>query len=396
MLKHFLLTHFPIGLLSRLWKIYQMRITLAYYLMRVFPINNKKVVFSNFYGKGYGDNGKYIAEEILSRELDYDLVWLVNNTSDHNFPMKIRTVRKGTLRAVYEEVTAKVWIDNCRKYWAVRKRKEQYYIQTWHGGIGPKRIEKDAENSLSKGYIADAKNDSKMANLMISNSSFKTRDYKEAFWYGGEILECGSPRNDILFEYNPKRLKTIRQKLNLDEGCRTVLYAPTFRSTSDMAVYSIDYELCLSALKTRFGGEWVLLERLHPNINQLSIKRAYSDKVINVSSYNDVQELLLLADVLITDYSSIIYDFMLTKKPAFIFATDIEEYMKDRNFRFDIRNLAIPLAENNEELHKCITAFDENDYREGLVKMFLDFGICENGVASKKVVDRIINVIEAQ
>lgn len=396
MIKAVLRRILPPQVKSVLRKIVKFWTITKYISFRIFPIKKNKIVVTNFLGKGYGDNAKYIVEELLKSNIDYDIVWLVNDEFNKDFPLRIRRVRYNSFRAIYEEVTAKVWIDNSRKSSLVRKRKEQFYIQTWHGGIGPKCIEKDAEKSLSKEYIRDAKNDSKMADLMISNSAFKTRDYKEAFWYSGEILECGSPRNDIFFGDTDHIRKKVKEALNIREDVMIVLYTPTFRQSCDMSAYSIDYDKCFSALEDKFARNWVALERLHPNIIKQAADRRYSDKVINASLYDDIQELMVAADILITDYSSTMFDFMLTNRPVFLYATDINDYLNDRNFRFDLRDLPFPLAETNAELINNILYFNEIEYNDGLKKLYIEFGIHEDGRAAKRIVERIAKVIKEE
>lgn len=136
-----------------------------FFIFKLIPINNKKVVVSNYYGKGYGDNPKYIVSELLSTKKDYDIVWLVLPNKNYEFPNGIRTVKYSTLRSIYELATAKIWIDNCRKFSSITKRENQFYIQTWHGGIALKKIEKDTEDTLTAKYIKDAICDSKNGKL---------------------------------------------------------------------------------------------------------------------------------------------------------------------------------------------------------------------------------------
>ena len=142
--------------------------TFIYYLFRIFPIKNNKIVISSYYGKGYGDNGKYICQELLKSGRNLDIVWLSEEKQE--FPNQIRVAKYKSVKSIYEQVTAKVWIDNCRKRSYVRKRKKPYYIMTWHGGIGPKKVEKEAERQLPRHYIKAAQRDSKMANLFVAES----------------------------------------------------------------------------------------------------------------------------------------------------------------------------------------------------------------------------------
>ncbi|MFQ9037167.1 CDP-glycerol glycerophosphotransferase family protein [Hungatella sp.] len=165
-------------------------ISMIFYLFRVFPINNNKIVIASFGGKGYGSEGKAIADRLMEARNDLDIVWLVRNP-DEKLPKDIRGIKFASIKAIYEQVTAKVWIDNRRKPGYVRKRRGQYYIHTWHGG-GPclKWVEKDASDTLPREYIEYAINDSKMANLMVSGSDWRTKNMRDSFWYDGEIAKC--------------------------------------------------------------------------------------------------------------------------------------------------------------------------------------------------------------
>ena len=171
------------------------------YLFRIFKVKNNKIVVSNYFGKGYSDNAKYVCDEMLSQNLDVDIVWLCKNKNDSSIPKKIRIVKYNSIKGLYELATAKIWIDNCRKSYHMIKRRNQIYIQLWHGGIGMKKVEQLAEKSLDHTYIKNAKNDSKMMDYAISNSLYRTKIYKESFWYSGEVLELGCPRNDVFFFY---------------------------------------------------------------------------------------------------------------------------------------------------------------------------------------------------
>lgn len=345
----------------------------------------RKIVFSNFDGKGYGDNPKYIAEEIINRKLAYDLVWIVDAVETNRFPTGIRQVKKGALRELYELVTASVWIDNVRKMRYVRKRRGQLYIQTWHGSIAFKRIEKDIERILEPGYVASAKRDSKMADLLISNSSFCTRMYRRAFWYEGKILECGCPRNDLLVNGDENVKATVREHFGVGDR-KVVLYAPTFRDNKDMRACQMDYAALEQALQERFGSQWCVLIRFHPAVARESDSIRYSPNVINASDYPDMQELLLASDVLITDYSSSAFDYALMARPVFLYATDVSSYAGARNFYFDYFDLPFAVCESIDQLRGAIRGYNEQAFHEKLSKLWKDVDIKERGTASKDIV----------
>ena len=162
-----------------------------------FPIKKKKVYLTNFNGRGFADNQKYIAKELLSRNSGYQLVWLLQNPKEQKLPKEIKPVKTGTIKEIYHMATAQFWINNVRFNQYFRKREGQYYIQTWHAGLGFKRIEKDVEDTLSKEYIEMAKTDSKAIDLIVSNGQFMTSHFKRIFWYDGEFLEKGHPRKSV-------------------------------------------------------------------------------------------------------------------------------------------------------------------------------------------------------
>ena len=224
-------------------------IHLLLYCCRVFPVDKNKVLIMSYYGNGFSDNGKAIALELLKKNPGMDIVWSARKDAQKTIPQGIRFVEYCSAKYYWELATAGVWIDNCRKGREVLKRKNQYYIQTWHGAVALKRIEKDAQDSLSAGYIADAKNDSKMADLVLSGCGLFTKLCRSAFWYNGEILECGSPRLDVLFHQTEETQKNAREKLGIPEEKKVILYAPTFRADGNMDCYIQKYEKILAAIE---------------------------------------------------------------------------------------------------------------------------------------------------
>lgn len=364
-------------------------------LFNIIPIKNNKIIFSNFSGKGYGDNPKYILEEINKRQLKCDLVWVLKDRKDKvSLPQNVRYVKYNSIRYFYDMCTAKVWVDNHRKIIDLNKRKEQYYVQTWHGGIAFKKIEKDAEDSLDPNYIKQAKHDSQMISLMVSNSTFCTNMFKTAFWYNGEILECGSPRNDIIINNEIDRSKYIKDKLKIRTDKKIVLYAPTFRKDEGIKYYNIDFERLVKELNEKYNKKWIVLLRLHPNIAHKSkeLCKNASNNILDVSNYEDMYELMLISDILITDYSSVMFEFSLASKPVFLYANDIDEYIKDRGFYFDYTDLPYTIAENNEDLINHINNFDNDGYQIQLKEFFNRIGLKETGEASQEVV----NIIEKE
>ena len=361
-------------------------------LFSLFPIKPNKVLITSYYGGDYGDNGKCIAEELLKQEPGLDLVWAIrkDRMEQHHLPDSIRAVPYYTPRGIYELQTAAVWIDNARKAYGT-KRKGQYYLQTWHGGPGMKRVEQDVAEELGPRYVELAKKDSAMCDLIMSNSRFMTELYHRAFWYDGAIEEQGSPRNDALVNGNPQVCRKVRSFWGLSEDTRLILYAPTFRKDKRLDVYNLDPQRVIRAMEQRFGGHYALLVRLHPNISdKADLIQTDGKTVCNATVYPDMQELLVASDCLITDYSSSNFDFSLTGKPVFLYATDIEEYRQNRGYYFGFDEMPFPIARSNEELEKLISSFEPAVYQAGVEAFHQRLGVRETGHAAELAAKHIL------
>lgn len=371
---------------------------LSWLACRALPIQNNKVVFSSFYGRGASDNPKAIVDALANSPEKLDIVWLAKDPAHAGVPDGIRVVPYDTPAAIRELSTAKVWVDNCRKG-ARYKKKGQYYMQTWHG-FALKRIERDVADKLNTpenaAYAAYAKRDSAQIDVIISNSTFMTKIYQQSFWYDGSVLSYGSPRNDILVHPPVEAKKQVAQALQLPEDCRYILYAPTFRADHSLQAYDLDYHAVCDACEQRFGGKWIVLVRLHPNIMQLAEDLTFDRKTtFDATAFDDMQLLLSACDVVITDYSSLMFDFALTHRPCFQFATDIDEYKTDRNFYFPIDETPFPLAKSNAEMTQNIRAFDETAYQKDWDAFYKKMGFCEDGQATQRCVQWILNKIKA-
>jgi len=363
-------------------------------LFRIIPINNKKIVFCCYMGKGYGDNLKPICDELLNmKNSDLDIVWVLNKSNyNKTMPKGIRKVKYKSLKYLYELSTSKIWVDNSRKEFVPFKRKKQYYIQTWHAGLCLKKVEKDAELVLPRFYIRRAICDSKNANLFVSNSLWETKLYKESFWYNGRILEDGIPRNDILIN-STKHVKIkqeVYKKFNINPNKRILLYAPTFRNDFSLNAYDLDFNEFLTYLNKTTKAEWTLLLKLHPNISEKSYGLNIPKDSIDVSNYGDLYELMISSDMLITDYSSLMFDYGYLNKPLFLYASDVADYLNDRGFYFDYYKLPFPVATNIEELISVYNKYNKTTYINNLKKFYNDVGLTETGNSAKKIANIII------
>lgn len=364
-------------------------IIIVQYIMRIFPVQKNKIFIESYRGKGYSDNAKYIVEELLKSNYELDIVWVLKNMEDE-LPKQVRKVKYNSIRYYHELVTSKVWIDNCRKHRYIRKRKTQYYIQTWHSSLRLKKVEKDAEKYLSKYYIQSAKRDSNMADLMISGSDYSYNTFKNSFWYDGEILKSGTPRCDILFnQEETDNLKAMFYKLyNIEPNKKIILYAPTFRNNN----INNNIEQYYKIAQMMKDEDYVFLLRNHPNTPKYE---NYVDNVIDVTQYPDMQELICIIDILITDYSGCCFDMMLTKKPCILYVQDLEEYLRnERELYFDFEQLPFYKAKDIKELEDYINKFNYNEYIDNINKFLNFIGNYENGNASKQISNRVLEVLK--
>ena len=369
------------------------------FLIRLFhPVEKNKVMCWAYNFKQFGCNPKYLTEFLLENNSGFDIYWVLRkNVSTKGIDPRIKIVRFRSLEYYKLVNTAGFLITNARIdpfriYW--HKRPEQKYLMLWHGGVALKKIEKDAEDNLSYTYLKRAKRDSKVCDLMISGCDFQTKLIKEKFWYDGEILEKGIPRNDIFFqtEKHVEMKERVITKYNIPKDNCIVLYAPTFRRNKSIEPYKINWNNVIPALREKFDGKNItILLRLHPNlIGSADVTPLLNNpSVIDATLYHDMQELLCISDVLITDYSSSMFDFTMQKRPCLLYATDVEQY--DRGYYFDFKDLPYPLATDEAALINNIKQFDKEKYDDDL-KNFFDkrVGLFEDGNASKALSEWMI------
>lgn len=368
---------------------------MLYYLFRIFRIKRNKIVFANFSGKRYGDSPKFIAEELHRRDPGLDLVWLMRSDCEADIPPYIRVARFNSIGKIYELATAKVWVDSHNKFEETRKRKKQLYVNTSHGFPLTKKFDFDVPEAFDAIYLRNAARNSALVDFYISNGSYCTEIYRSAMRYKGEILEYGCPRIDVFINRSIAKEK-VHKFYHIPENKKLVLYAPTFRVDFNLDCYQLREGNLLDHLSDRFKEEFVLLVRFHP----LLMKNEHtaglfetSESIIGVTDYDDVMELCYCSDVLITDYSGIMYDFLVQEKPCFLFATDIEAYKQDRGFYNKLEDLPFPLAEDHTALWANIRAFDPEKYAEDVAAFKKKLDIREDGKASVRTADLILDWI---
>lgn len=381
-------------ILNKLRKSYRFKLFL-FYLFRIIPLK-KQIVFCNFSGKRCADSPLVISNKLKEQYPKYKQIWLVHPKYNVTIPKGVKVVSFGmnSLKMIYALATSKIWVDSHTKFSFVRKRNGQYYLNTWHGGLGLKKIEFDAKESFDDEYLARVSQNSFMVDLFISNSLFFEKILKSAFHYSGDILRSGIPRNDCLVNDDRVRKTKVHQYYGISPKRRIILYAPTFRVDLNVECYRFDTAKVIKSIEKKFGNDFVMLVRLHPLLLNAKSPFIYNENVIDGTSYPDMQELLLETDILISDYSSTMFDYMLLNRPIFLYATDLEQYKQDRNLYFDYFKLPFMVSENENDLRKNIELFDEKKYKEKMENFKNENLIYETGHATDDAVNWIVKKME--
>lgn len=364
-------------------------------------INPKKIIFYN--QNTYSGHGKYITEQLLRLRRDLEIVWIVNDPRIE-MPEEVQLLNVGNRkRFIYEMETAKIWVfDYSMRFPDIVKRPGQIFINVKHWSSITLKIFGVELSKFQKrqGEIDGISHSSKMIDYFIVGSKFDEDTCRRGFEYNGDVFMAGSPRSDILF--SPlKAIKKVFARYSVDDKMSVCLYAPTFRVVgSDFhneGRIDLNFGNVLKGLEACFGGKWCIFLRLHPNIAAQSKDIEKPEGVIDVSDYLDSQELVAASDILITDYSSIMFEPAFVKKPVFLFATDQKEYIGgERELLIDYNTLPFPMAESNEELVQRIRDFNRQEYEDNVTRFLDKYGVHEDGHASERAAEFISKLISEE
>ena len=361
--------------------------SLCFYLCRIFPINKKRIAICTFEGKGgFGCNPKYIVQELHRRNESYEFIWLVNDLSKE-FPDYIRKVPNTLWSRAYWLSTSSIWIDNYRKPFGTKKRPGQFYLNTNHFTIGIKCTGLNRGSGFSEMARLVNQNDSDMMDTLITDSDWCEKTSPKGMLFSGPYLRTGSPRCDVLYGDRQQYKDLFRKRHDLPLDARVVMYAPTFREGAKdgkrfvySEEWSLDFERLLHNLEKRFGGDWYLCIRVHPQLAS-SFKEytdhSIQDRIIDESQADDMYEILAGMDVYITDYSSACFEAGFAQMPVFIYADDIQKYSNDRGqLMWNIATDPLDHVTNNksvtpeyDEVFPFSIAAD-NEMLEAVVKKF--------------------------
>ena len=306
-------------------------------------------------------------------------------------PDEVRKVRFNSVQAVYELATTHIFINNAKTPYPVRKKSSQKFIYIPHGQPGAKCDGADVKHQGT--FESKSIKHSAQTDVFVSMSRYHTQVMKDNFWLpaNAEIWECGFPRNDIFYHDSTQKRQVIRRKLNIPDGYRIVLYAPTWRDSNTTEAYNLDLHRTLAALERRTGDKWMFFITLHPNFFWFK-KPVYDfgERVWNMSDYTDIHELMLIVDVAISDYSSVALDFSNSRRPVFLYASDIDDYQRMRGLKEMYFKYPFPLCKTNDELETAILNFDTSKYLPELENFYKNiYESFDDGHASERFVARL-------
>jgi CDP-glycerol glycerophosphotransferase len=361
------------------------------------------VLFSCFNGKQYSDSVRAIHEELVRRDSKLEQLWVVND-AQVELPPTLKAVRLNGVEWHEAMASSKYIVTNHRIGDWFQRHPDQIVVQTWHG-TPLKKIGKDVKE-VHFAYAPGMKSALQSSGPktpplpewthLISPNKFSTKILKRAFSFEGEMLEAGYPRNDVLYSPDAEALAArVRARIGLPEGKKVVLYAPTWRDDQfyGRGRYKADWRLDLDAFAESLGEDHVLLARLHPNVVDGAPQHPL---LYDVSSYPDIAELYLAADLMVSDYSSVMFDYANLRRPMIFFTYDLPHYRdKLRGFYFDFEKDAPgPLLETSAEVIAAIRDIDavSEQYAPAYDRFYAKFCSLEDGKAAARVVDQVFGV----
>jgi len=362
------------------------------------PKKDKTIVFESFLGKQYSCNPRAIYEHMQKEHPEFDCYWSIDPRYKSQFEgLNLKLSNRFSIKWLLLMGRTKYWVSNSRLPLWIPKPKNTTYLQTWHGtplkklGIDIDEIHMPGTNTNK--YKRNFLSESYRWNYLISPNRFSTNIFQRAFCPGGETIETGYPRNDFLFNYTLSDKQSVRKKLDLPDGKKVILYAPTWRDNEyhEVGKYKFNLKMDLDQMRVQLGDEYVIVLRLHYLIADKLDLQEYNEFVYDGSNYSDIRELYIISDILITDYSSVFFDYANLKRPIIFYAYDIDMYRDNlRGFYFDYeKGIPGPITKTTKGLIQAIKCFADGKLTEEYSERMQRFTHLEDGNASKKIVDRV-------
>lgn len=360
------------------------------------PVKKDLIFIESFFGRSYSDNPKYIYEYMIENNLAYKYVWSFTEKKD--IPGPAKQVKRLSLKYFYYLARSKYWISNSRLPNYLTKPKDNIYLQTWHG-TPLKRLAMDMNEVFTANPNNYKKNfylQTRRWDYLISANEYSSKIFRRAFLFDKDMLEYGYPRNDILYKKNNKKdITSIKQKLNIPLDKEVILYAPTWRDDEyyGRGKYRFTLKLDLDKMKQQLGEEYIIILRTHYFITDVLDLKPYKGFAFDFSKHNDIGELYLISDILITDYSSVFFDYAHLRRPILFYTYDLAKYRDQlRGFYLDIEtDVPGPLLKTTDEVIRAIQNIEHisKQYKDKYNEFYERFCQWDDGNATKQIVERV-------
>jgi len=375
---------------------------IVFYLIGLLPKRKNLIMFESYLGKQYSCNPRAIYEYLKFHYPEFKMYWSIDPKYSDNFRNKdVIVVPRFSIKWLFLMANAKYWVSNSRLPNWLPKPRKTIYLQTWHG-TPLKRLALDMKEVHIRGmdneeYKEEFLKDSRKWDYLISPNAYSSKIFRRAFQFNKTMIESGYPRNDFLYtSNNEKMISTLKKRFNLPKEKKVILYAPTWRDDQYTATgYKFKLELEIGKMKEVLGKNYCLILRLHYLVAQNIDLSEFEGFAFDYSNHEDIRELYLVSDILITDYSSVFFDYANLKRPMIFFVYDIEDYRERlRGFYFDFEELAPgPLVKTTHEVIEAIQQFEENENQlpDQFNSFYHTFCNWENGTSTKKVVEQVFD-----
>ncbi|MBR0427012.1 MAG: CDP-glycerol glycerophosphotransferase family protein [Clostridia bacterium] len=372
-------------------------------------VDEKTILFEVFGGRNYSCSPKYIYEKMITmpKFKDYTFVWSFKDIDAHEIKKTDNLILvKHASKEYYKYcASSKYWIVNSIMGEHIKKKKNQIYVQCWHG-TPLKRLRNDIEVTGSvlntiKEIRKRNDRDSSRFDYFLSPSKFATEKFTSAFNLNNLgkkdiIIEEGYPRNESLFTYTEEDVKRIKEKFGVPNDKKVIFYLPTFRDNQHTSGVGYTYSINIDfdRLKEKFSDKYVILFSAHYFVaNSIDLSK-YEGFVINANKkLDDINELYIISDIIMTDYSSVFFDFANLKRPMLFYMYDLDSYKNNlRDFYMDLDELPGPIAKTQEELEYNLENIEEisSKYKEKYKKFNEKFNYLDDKDATERVINKIL------
>lgn len=374
-------------------------------------IDEKLIIFGAYNGRSYACSPKSVYEYMIhdKRFEDYRFIWLFDEPENYRFLEKNKNttvIRNKSSECEKYLNKAKYWIFNFRAldHWVPRH--DQIYIQCWHG-TPLKRLGFDITNSDNamnsvREIQSKYRTDARKLDYLLSPCSFVTEKFTSAWNLDGfgkadSVLEIGYPRNDFLNSYKKENVDTVKRALGI-EKCdkKIILYAPTWRDNQHDSEngYVYDNPVDFGFLREQLGDDYIILFRAHYLVANNFDFAAYDGFIFDVSQYDDINELYVISDILITDYSSVFFDYAILERPVLFYMYDMEEYRDEmRGFYLNVEDLPGPVLRDEKELVEALRSAEVMQNDGNVIKRFNEeYNRMNDGKASQRLAEMISGI----